>query len=160
MNKKENTNGEIDATDLSLLKYIQADGRISNSKLSEKINLSETPCWRRWKKLEEQGYIKEYSAVLNHKKLGFGVSGFTQVSLGSHAEQSTDLFEEFVSNTNWIPMCHCITGDADYIVQIIAKDLDEYYQRIHQLRRIQGVSGLHSSISVKEIKSGHSTPLD
>ncbi|WP_413701288.1 Lrp/AsnC family transcriptional regulator [Psychromonas sp. KJ10-10] len=160
MNKKENTKDVLDKTDLSLLKHIQNDARISNSKLAEKINLSETPCWRRWKKLEDDNYIEEYRAILNHKKLGFSVNGFTQVSLGSHAEESTDLFEAFVADTDWIPMCHCITGGADYIVQIIAQDLDEYYERIHQLRRVQGVSALHSSISVKEIKSSNLLPLD
>lgn len=160
MNKKENPNIEIDNTDLALLKYIQRDGRISNSKLSEKVNLSETPCWRRWKKLEDEGYIDEYRAVLNRKKLGFSVIGFTQVTLGSHEEARTDHFEEFVNTTDWIPLCHCITGSADYFVQIIARDLDEYYERINQLRRVDGVSALHSSVSVKEVKSHNQVPLD
>ncbi len=159
MDKKENTINVIDDVDLALLKYIQVDGRISNSKLSEKVNLSETPCWRRWKKLEEEGYIDQYKTVLNRKKLGFSVIGFTQISLGSHEEEHTDLFEQFVSATDWIPLCHCITGSADYLVQIIARDLDEYYQRIHQLRRVKGVSALHSSVSVKEIKNDNLIPL-
>ena len=160
MTKKKNTNTGLDDTDLSLLNYIQNDGRISNSKLSEKLNLSDTPCWRRWKRLEEEQYISEYRAVLNRKKLGFSVVGFTQVSLGSHEEENTDLFEQYVSSTDWIPLCHCITGTADYIVQVIARDLDEYYERIHQLRRVKGVSALHSSISVKEIKNSNQIPLD
>lgn len=160
MSKKENSNTGIDSTDFALLKHIQRDGRISNSKLSEKVNLSETPCWRRWKKLEEEGYIDEYRAVLNRKKLGFSVIGFTQVSLGSHEEEHTDLFEQFVTATDWIPLCHCITGSADYLVQIIARDLDEYYERINQLRRVKGVSALHTSVSVKEIKSNNQVPLD
>lgn len=160
MIKKEKASELLDDTDLSMLNIIQSDGRISNSKLSEKINLSETPCWRRWKKLEEEGYINEYIAILNRKKLGFSMIGFTQVTLGSHEEESTDLFEQFVLSSDWIPSCHCTAGGADYVVQIIARDLDEYYQRIHQLRRVKGVSALHSSISVKEIKNSLIIPLD
>jgi len=135
------------------------DGRISNSKLSEKIHLSETPCWRRWKKMEEDGYINHYSANLNRKKLGFNVSGFTHVTLGSHEERHTDAFEKLVSDSNWIPLCHCITGSADYLIQIIARDLDEYYGRINQLRRVKGVSALKTSVSVKEIKNNSPIPL-
>lgn len=79
--------------------------------------------------------------------------GFTQVSLSSHEVENTDYFEQFVLSTEWIPLCHCIAGGADYIVQVVARDLDEYYERIHQLRRVKGVSALHSSVSVKEIKT-------
>ncbi|EPA0985915.1 Lrp/AsnC family transcriptional regulator [Vibrio parahaemolyticus] len=159
-NKKENTHDMLDDTDMSMLRHIQRDGRISNSKLSEKVNLSETPCWRRWKRLEEANYISEYTAVLNRKKLGFSMVGFTLVTLGSHEIENTDFFEEFVSKTDWIPLCHCIAGGADYIVQVIARDLDEYYECISQLRRVKGVSAVHSNVSVKEIKSSHMIPLD
>ncbi|MGB0466550.1 MAG: Lrp/AsnC family transcriptional regulator [Pontibacterium sp.] len=160
MNKKENTPYELDNIDLSLLRHMQKEGRISNSKLSEKVNLSETPCWRRWKKLEDEGYIDEYRAVLNRRKLGFNVVGFTQVTLGSHEEARTDQFEHFVNTADWIPLCHCITGSADYFVQILARDLDEYYERINELRRVKGVSALHSSVSVKEVKNHNLVPLD
>ncbi|MCE0492948.1 Lrp/AsnC family transcriptional regulator [Vibrio salinus] len=160
MNKQELTNNTLDDTDLSMLRHIQREGRISNSKLSEKVNLSETPCWRRWKRLEDSEYIKEYIAVLNRKKLGFSMVGFTLVTLSNHEIENTDFFEQFVSSTDWIPMCHCIAGGADYIVEVIAHDLDEYYDRISQLRRVKGVSALHSNISVKEIKTSHHLPLD
>ncbi|WP_375750775.1 Lrp/AsnC family transcriptional regulator [Vibrio sp. HN007] len=160
MKKKESPQELLDDTDLSMLRFIQSDGRISNSKLSEKVNLSETPCWRRWKRLEEDDYISEYTAVLNRKKLGFSMVGFTLVSLGSHEIENTDYFEEFVSSTDWIPLCHCIAGGADYIVQVIARDLDEYYERISLLRRVKGVSALHSNISVKEVKNSQMIPLD
>ncbi len=116
MKKKESTNFELDNTDFDILDHIQKDGRISNSKLAETLNLSETPCWRRWKKMEEEGYIEGYAAKLNRKKLGFQVSGFTLVTLGSHEVENTTPFEDFVAETDWILMCHCIAGSADYMV--------------------------------------------
>lgn len=149
----------LDAVDLQMLRTLQADARISNSALSEQVHLSESPCWRRWKKLEDEGYIDEYRTVLNRKKLGFTVSGFTQVSLSSHDESSTDQFELFVTDADWIPLCHCTTGSADYLVQIIARDLEEYYERLNQLRRVKWVSAIQSSVSVKEVKSNNLLPL-
>lgn len=155
---KENFNN-LDNTDLVILANIQKEGRISNSYLSEKVNLSETPCWRRWKNLEANGYIDGYHATLNRKKLGFDISGFTQVELGNHEEASTDLFEDFVRSVDWIPLCHCVAGSSDYFIQVIAKDLEEYYEHLNQIRRIKGVSSLTSSISVKEIKNSTIVPV-
>ncbi|CAM3070608.1 Lrp/AsnC family transcriptional regulator [Vibrio neptunius] len=160
MKKKEFTNVELDSTDFSILERIQRDGRISNSKLAEEVNLSETPCWRRWKKMEQEGYIEGYAARLNRKKLGFQVSGFTLVTLGSHEVENTDPFEDYVAESDWITMCHCIAGGADYIVQVVAKDLDEYFERISSIRRVKGVSAIQSNVSVKEIKSTFQLPLN
>ncbi|MFW8630839.1 Lrp/AsnC family transcriptional regulator [Vibrio natriegens] len=157
--KKENSQDPLDDIDLSMLRLIQKEGRISNSKLSEEVNLSEAPCWRRWKRLEAANYISEYTGVLNRKKLGFTMVGFTLVTLGSHEIENTDHFEAFVAETDWIPLCHCIAGGADYIVQVIAKDLDEYYECITELRRVKGVSAVNSNVSVKEVKSSHMVPL-
>lgn len=160
MKEKESTQQNLDATDFTLLKHIQSEGRISNAKLAEKLNLSETPCWRRWKRLEEANYISEYTAVLNRKKLGYSMIGFTLVSLDSHVIENTEHFEEFVTKTDWIPVCHCIAGGADFIVEVIARDLDEYYERISQLRRVRGVSALNSNIAVKEIKNSLKIPIE
>lgn len=160
MKQKESTNNVLDDTDLTILRHIQNDGRISNSKLAEKVNLSETPCWRRWKKMEEEGYIEGYQAKLNRKKMGYQVSGFTLVTLGSHEVENTEPFEDFVGEAGWIQMCHCIAGGADYIVQVVAKDLDEYFDRISSMRRVKGVSSIQSNVSVKEIKNTFQLPLE
>lgn len=159
MKEKESTELKLDSTDLTLLRHLQNDGRISNSKLAEKINLSETPCWRRWKKLEELGYIAEYKTVLDRRKMGFGVVAFMQISFSSHEVELTDNFETFIRNAEWISMCHNITGSVDYLLQLVAKDLDEYSNRITQLRQIQGVSSVQSQISVREIKNTFQLPL-
>lgn len=160
MKQKESTKEVLDGTDIAILEYIQQDGRMSNSKLAEKVNLSETPCWRRWKRMEEAGYIDGYAAKLNRKKLGFHVAGFTLVTLGNHEVENTEPFEEFVAVTDWIPMCHCIAGGADYMVQVLAKDLEEYFERISSIRRVKGVSAIQSNISVKELKNSYRLPLE
>ena len=149
----------LDYTDIAILGHIQKDGRMSNSKLAEKVNLSETPCWRRWKRMEETGYIDGYTAQLNRKKLGLHVAGFTLVTLGNHEVENTEPFEEFVAVTDWITMCHCIAGGADYMIQVLARDLEEYFERISSIRRVKGVSAIQSNISVKELKNSYQLPL-
>lgn len=157
--KKDSTHSSIDNVDLQMLNRLQSDGRVSNSALSEQVNLSETPCWRRWKKLEDEGYIEEYRTILNRRKLGFGVVVFTQVSFASHDVELTNKFEQIISEFEWVQMCHCITGSVDYLLQLVARDLDEFSERITLIRRIPGVNAIQSHISVKEIKNSSSLPI-
>ena len=157
--KKESAREGLDETDLQLLKQIQQDGRISNASLSEKINLSETPCWRRWKRLEEDGYIEDYRTVLNRRMMGYSVIAFTQVSFSSHDVDLTNEFEAIVSELEWVQMCHCITGNVDYILQMVFKDLDDFSERINVIRRIPGVNAIQSHLSVKEIKTSNKLPI-
>ncbi|USD43711.1 Lrp/AsnC family transcriptional regulator [Vibrio sp. SCSIO 43135] len=159
MKKKESIQFSLDDTDLAILELIQKEGRMSNSKLAERLHLSETPCWRRWKRLEEEGFIDGYSATLNRKRMGYQVVGFTFVTLGSHEVENTEPFEEFAQNHAWVQMCHCIAGSADYIVQIVAKDLDDYFEHISAMRRVKGVSSIQSNVSVKEVKTHLQLPL-
>lgn len=150
----------LDDVDRSILRALQADGRLSNAKLSEKLALSETPCWRRLKRLEADGFIDGYQARLNRKKLGYGVVAFVQVSLGNHAGETPLLFEKRVQEIPEILSCHNVTGDCDYMLQIVAKDLDTYGNFIRdQLRKLPGVASIQSSLSLREIKATDALPL-
>ena len=157
---KDSSSTPLDKTDLMLLKRLQQDGRISNAHLSEKINLSETPCWRRWKKLEEQGYIADYRAILDRRKMGFTVTAFAQVSFASHDIELTNEFEAIISDLDWVQTCHCITGNVDYLLQMLFKDVDELSERINIIRRIPGVNAIQTHISVKEIKNSTYIPVE
>lgn len=159
-NKKESARDALDETDLKILHRLQSDARISNSALSEQVNLSETPCWRRWKRLEEDGYVQQYRTVLDRKKMGFDIVVFTQVSFASHDIELTNRFEQIVSEFEWVQMCHCITGNVDYLLQLVARDMDEFSERITLLRRIPGVTAVQSHISVKEVKNNPVLPVD
>lgn len=157
--EQENPQDSLDKTDLELLKRLQQDGRLSNARLAQQINLSETPCWRRWKKLEQQGYIQEYRAVLSPRKLGFTVTAFTQVAFSSHDLALTNAFEAIVNELEWVQSCHCITGNTDYLLQMVFRDLDQFSERINVIRRIPGVRAIETQIAVKEIKSGSHLPI-
>tara|TARA_R110001583_G_scaffold85992_1_gene225100 strand:- start:585 stop:1058 length:474 start_codon:yes stop_codon:yes gene_type:complete len=156
---KKNTKTTIDTTDINILRHLQRDCRITVNDLGGHVNLSETPCWRRWKKLEQQGVVTEYRAILNRKKLGYDIIGFSQVTLNVHSPEQTDQFEQTIRDFDWVLMCFCVTGNSDFILQVIARDLDEYYERISEIRRIKTVGAIQSSIAIKEVKNSSRLPL-
>lgn len=150
----------LDKTDLAILREIQADGRLSNAKLSEKLSISETPCWRRLKRLESEDFIQGYQAVLSRTKLGYGVVGFVQITIRDHASDDPLIFEQEIANIPEILSCHNVTGDYDYLIQIVAKDLDDYGAFIRdRLRKLPGIASIHSNLSLREVKSTINLPI-
>lgn len=150
----------LDKIDLDILREVQADGRLSNAKLSDKLAISETPCWRRLKRLESEGFINGYQAVLNRNKLGYGVVGFAQVTIGDHASDEPLIFEQEIANIPEVLSCHNVTGDYDYLIQIVARDLDAYGSFIRdRLRKLPGVASIHSNLSLREVKSSLAIPV-
>ncbi|MEB3754536.1 Lrp/AsnC family transcriptional regulator [Acinetobacter sp. MD2(2019)] len=152
---------KLDKTDLSILNTLQKDGRISNTKLAEQLSLSEASCWRKQKNLEENTIIEGYQAILNRKKLGLGVMAFVQIVCSQHDEKSTKAFEFIIQSSPNVLSCHNITGETDFLLQVVAKDLDDYSRFIEKvLRKLPGVINISSSISLRELKTTHGLPLD
>ncbi|MCB1785201.1 MAG: Lrp/AsnC family transcriptional regulator [Chromatiaceae bacterium] len=151
---------DLDDTDRAILRALQTDGRLSNAKLSERLALSETPCWRRLKRLEADGFIQGYQANLSRTKLGYGVVAFVQVTLGHHAGEVPLRFEELVADMPEILSCHNVTGDCDYMMQIVAEDLDAYGTFIRdRLRNLPGVASVQSNLSLQDVKSSTALPV-
>lgn len=149
-----------DKTDAAILRLIQTDGRLSNARIAEQVNLSETPCWRRLKRLESEGYIQGYQAMLDRRKLGFDVLAFVLVSLGNHRGEEPVAFEQQVSQNPQILSCHNITGESDYLLQVIAPDLDSYGQFVGTvLRQLPGVTAIRSLLSLREVKLSTRLPV-
>ena len=151
----------LDATDMTILRLLQQDGALSSSALAEQLSLSVTPCWRRLKRLEEAGYITGYQANLDRRKLGLDVLAFVQVSFGVHGGELPNRFEAVMQAEPRVLGCHKITGDADYLLQVVARSLDDYSQFVEDvLRQMPGVSAIHSSLALREIKAGSRLPLE
>ncbi|SLM30935.1 Leucine-responsive regulatory protein [Desulfamplus magnetovallimortis] len=158
--KKDISTPEIDDFDYALLNLLQKDGRATNVKIANSLNLSETPCWRRLKRLEEHGIIKGYHANLNRYLLGFDILAFVQVFSERHTDDSLYQFEQAVKEIPEILSCHNITGDADYLLQIVTKNLDTYEKLLRKvIRRLPGVTSIKTSISLREIKDSKELPL-
>jgi DNA-binding Lrp family transcriptional regulator len=146
--------------DTDILRHMQRDGRLTNAKLANKLAMSESPCWRRLRRLEEEGYIESYQANLDRRKLGFGVLAFVQLTCTEHDSDTTDAFEAVVRNCEQVLSCHNTTGYADFLLQVVAKDLDDYSKFIdNTLRKLPGVSSIRSSLSLREVKASSRLPI-
>lgn len=150
----------LDKIDKHLLRLLQDDGRASISYLAEQVSLSEAPCWRRVKRLEKAGYINRYQAMLDVQKLGYGVTAFVQVKFASHQIELASEFEQAIQELPHILACHNITGSADYLLHILASNLDDYGDfTLNTLRTLPGVDSIHSSLCLREIKASTKIPI-
>ncbi|EKS66924.1 MULTISPECIES: Lrp/AsnC family transcriptional regulator [Caballeronia] len=151
---------EIDRIDRAMLAALQHDGRMPVAKLAERVGLSETPCARRLRRLESEGFIDGYRAVLSRKALELGVVAFAQVRFSVHDRALSDRFEREIQGIARIVSCHNISGTADYLLQIIARDLDEYGIFMRDvLRTLPGVTAVESMLSLREVKRDSGLPL-
>jgi len=150
----------LDDTDRALLALVQQDGRMSNAKLAEALSLSETPCWRRLKRLEAEGVIDGYQANLNRRRLGYGVLALVQLCFGNHSDDAPSNFEAAVQHIPEVLSCHNVTGEADYFLQVVAKDLEAYGRFVSDvLRKLPGVTSIRSSLSLREVKASTRLPV-
>ncbi|MGA4744635.1 Lrp/AsnC family transcriptional regulator [Acinetobacter junii] len=143
----------LDQAEISILKLLQNDGRVTNQELADKMGMSASPCWRKVRKLEDEGVIEGYRAVLNRKKIGLGVMVFIRVVIDSHSEAEAKKFEEEVIALEDVVACYSIGGDADFLLQVVAYDLDSYADfAMSVVRRLPRIKEMQSMFVLKEIK--------
>jgi len=143
---------QLDRIDRAILAALSGDGRMSNVALAEVVHLSPSACLRRVRRLEESGVIERYAAVVDPVKIGKGTSVFVDISLSSQREDLLDSFEAAVKEVPGVMSCHLMAGDADYVVQILCSDVEDYEQ-IHRayLSRLPGVTKLRSSFALRTV---------
>lgn len=157
---KNRASVELDGVDRAMLRLLQEDGALSNATLGEKLSLSVTPCWRRRKRLEDERVITGYQANLDRRALGMNVFAFVQVTFNMHSDQDSDHFEDVMRRHDEVTSCHKITGAADYILQVVAADLDAYAEFVERvLRKQAGVSSIQSSLALREVKFSSRVPV-
>jgi DNA-binding Lrp family transcriptional regulator len=151
----------VDRYDLELLAALQQDGRSTNSTLGEKIHLSTSQVSRRIQRLEEMKVISHYAALLDPDIVGLGVTAFTSVSLGRHGNTHGDAFERAIADMPEVLECLSVTGEADYVLRIVAPDLASFSDfMMKRLLRLPGVINIKSNIALKRIKQTHVLPLE
>lgn len=153
------SDGMIDDTDRKILRLLQLDGRMSVAALADQLGLSEAPCWRRVKRLMATGYIENTVARLNRRQLGYGVLAFVFVKFATHDVEMARQFEQSVNGIESILSCHNVTGEADYILQVVAKDLDDYGEFTMILRNLPGVTAINSALTLRETKLNGPLPV-
>ncbi|HEY3536839.1 MAG: Lrp/AsnC family transcriptional regulator [Trinickia sp.] len=151
---------ELDAVDKAMIRLLQEDGALSNATLGEKLSLSVTPCWRRRKRLEDEGVITGYQANVDRRSLGMDVFAFVLVTFNMHSDKAADNFEAVIKNRAEVLACHKITGTADYLLQVVATDLDSYGEFVERVLRHQmGISSIQSSLALREVKFSPRIPV-
>jgi Lrp/AsnC family leucine-responsive transcriptional regulator len=143
---------DLDATDRRILNVLQKEGRITNADLSERVNLSPSACHRRTQRLEAEGYIAGYVALLDARRLGRPTTVFVEITLQGQADELLDAFEREVAKIPDILECHLMAGTADYLLKIVAEDTEDF-ARIHRryLSRLPGVRQMHSSFALRTV---------
>ncbi|BCQ33411.1 AsnC family transcriptional regulator [Erwinia rhapontici] len=150
----------LNTIDMKILALLQNDARVTNQTLADHIGMSASPCWRKVRKLEEDEVIQGYRAVLNRKKIGLGVMVFVRVSIDSHNEAEARKFEQEVTALEDVVACYSIGGDADFLLQVVAQDLDAYADfAMKVIRRLPGIKEMQSMFVLKEIKPLVSYPI-
>jgi len=143
---------KLDRTDWVLLRALQRDGRASNVELAQQANLSESSCLRRVRNLEASGAIERYAAVVNQQAVGLPLNIFVTITLNSQAEATLKAFEHEIATTPEVMECFLMTGSADYLLRVVARDVDDL-ERIHSTRltRLAGVARVTSSIAIRQV---------
>lgn len=143
---------DLDATDRRILTVLQKEGRITNAELSERINLSPSACHRRVQRLEEDGYIAGYVALLDTRKMGRPTTVFVEITLQGQADDVLEHFEREVARVPDIMECHLMAGTADYLLKVLARDTEDF-ARIHRqyLARLPGVAQMQSSFALRTV---------
>ena len=154
MKKNKTKQVALDDTDLAILALLQADASISNAELSERLSLSLTPCWRRRKRLEEEGVITRYAALVSPPAMGLGLQALVQVTLDDHSEKTVEAFETAIRARPEVVACYAVTGDMDFLVHVFAADLAQFSDfALKALLRMPGVKGTRSSFIMQAIKN-------
>ncbi|MGR3760600.1 Lrp/AsnC family transcriptional regulator [Roseobacteraceae bacterium NS-SX3] len=150
----------LDQTDRRILQVLQKRGRISNAELSERVNLSASACHRRVQRLESDGYIRDYVALLDARKMDVPTTVFVEITLQSQADELLDAFERAVARIPDVLECHLMAGTADYILKVVAADTDDF-ARIHRqhLARLPGVAQMQSSFALRTVFKTTALPV-
>jgi Lrp/AsnC family leucine-responsive transcriptional regulator len=151
----------LDALDRRILTALQDDGKLSNIKLAQRIGLSPSPCLRRVTRLEHDGYIESYRAVLGRDRVGLGLTVFVEIRIAGHADQRAEAFEQAIVAMPEVVACHMVSGKADYLVEVVVPDLAAYRRfLVDKLLDLSLVSEVCSNVAIETLKAAAALPLD
>ncbi|QHQ36993.1 Lrp/AsnC family transcriptional regulator [Algicella marina] len=162
MNQKPGEFSEVpfDSFDAAILSVLQREGRISNADLAERVHLSASACHRRVQRLEKEGVIRGYVALLDPARVERRATAFVEITLSGQANELLDAFEKAVSRIPDVLSCHLMAGTADYLLKVAARDTEDF-ARIHRqhLTRLPGVAQMHTSFALRTVVQTTALPL-
>lgn len=150
----------MDDMDRKILAVIQSDSSLSVAEMADKVGLSHTPFWRRLKRLEKDGVIRERVSILDPEKLGLNITVFANVKLRQHDEDTLEAFEREVAEFPEVVECFSMSGETDYVVRALVRSIDEYERLLkRKLLHLPGVVAINSHFALKCIKLTTQLPL-
>jgi Lrp/AsnC family leucine-responsive transcriptional regulator len=152
---------KIDRFDDAILTVLQAEGRISNVELAERVNLSESASLRRVRALEESGLIKGYAALVDQAELGLPGNVFVSITLERQDLADLNAFEQAITDIPEVMECYLMTGEYDYLLRVVVSDITDF-ERVHRngLTQLAGVSRVNSSFALRTVRKGNQLPID
>ncbi len=151
---------KLDRLDRQLLALLQEDASLSNAELAEQVNLSTNACWRRVKRLEEDGFVRKRVALLSEEALGLGVTVFVAIKTNAHNEEWLTTFAEGVRALPEVVEFYRLSGETDYMLKVVAKDIQDFDRVYKQLISIAPMHDVSSSFAMERIKSSTALPLN
>ena len=150
----------LDRIDRAILRALQRQGRISNADLADKVGLSASACHRRVQRLETDGYLRDYVALVDARKIGLSTTIFVEIRLSGQADELLAAFETAVAKIPEVLECHLMAGTADYILKVVA-DSTEDFARVHRqhLARLPGVQQMQSSFALRTVFKTTALPV-
>ena len=151
---------DLDKFDCAILAALQVDGTLSVAALSEAVGLSSTPCWKRLKRLEQQGYIETRVAIVNRQKVGLPVTVFVSITIPAHDEKWLNRFAAAVIALPEVQEFHRMSGSVDYLLKVVTTDIGGYDRFYKKLIKTAQLSGVSSAFSMEQIKFTTALPLE
>ncbi|MBB3168950.1 Lrp/AsnC family transcriptional regulator [Simiduia aestuariiviva] len=150
----------LDEFDRKILRTLQENADYSMAELGDRVGLSHTPCWRRIKKLEADGIIKQKVTLLDPKQLGLGVTVYAYITIKSHDEDSLNGFEQGVQDIPEIVECYSTSGEKDYVLRVVVDSVEHYEQLLKKtIVHLPNVASVNSTFALKQVKYTTSLPL-
>jgi Lrp/AsnC family leucine-responsive transcriptional regulator len=150
----------MDATDRAILRHLQANGRLPNAALAERVRLSPSPCLRRLKRLEHDGTIRGYRAILDRRKVGLDLTAFVEIKVSGQSRRRAEELEQAMAKVDEIVACYIVAGDADFLLEVVVPDLAAYeHLLLHTLLELPGVSDVRSNFAIRTVKEPAPLPL-
>ncbi len=152
---------ELDEIDRHILELLQDDARLTNIELADKVGLTPSPCLRRLKQLEQSNVINSYRAILNRVEVGLGLTVFVNIKVERHHDTEANAFREAVRSLPEVVSCHLISGDSDFLLQVVLPDLAGYEKfLVGTLLKLPSVKDIRSNFAIQTIKAHAPLPLD
>ncbi len=152
---------KLDTTDLAILAMLQTDARLTIKEMAARLNLSTTPVFERIKRLDRQGFIERYIAILNHKLLGKSLTAFVDIGIKDHSKRAIDHFVQQVTSYPEVMECHHVTGNADFHLKVLTENIETYNKFVlDKLSTVPNIGHVETRFSLSERKRTHALDLN